>query len=254
MFSAYKSIKKLLFILDKKLIIFLPLLSLFFISGILDLISLGMIAPYINFVIDPDIINNNKFSKFIPFKITEENKSDFFIYFSFSLILIFFLKALFSILIRALINRFALKNLENLQVRLISAYQNMNYSDFIKRNTTEYIRNVRELSAQCTLCLDLGLRIASELIVLIVIVFFLLTIKPVPLIILVIIILLSLLLYNFYLKPKTVEYGKKKIEASKLVYQGVLESIKGFKEIKLLEKQNFFRNIVKKGAGEIFRN
>jgi len=254
MFSAFKAIKKLLFILDKKLIIFLPLLGLFLISGVLDLISLGMIAPYISFVIDPDVINNNKFARFIPFKITDENKSDFFIYFSFSLILIFFLKALFSILIRALINRFALKNLENLQVRLVSAYQNMNYSDFIKRNTTEYIRNVRELSAQCTLCLDLGLRIVSELIVLIAIVFFLLTIKPVPLIVLVIIIILSLLLYNFYLKPKTVEYGKKKIEASKLVYQGVLESIKGFKEIKLLEKQNFFSSIVKKGAGEIFRN
>jgi ABC-type multidrug transport system fused ATPase/permease subunit len=254
MFSAFKAIKKLLFILDKKLIIFLPLLGLFLISGVLDLISLGMIAPYISFVIDPDVINNNKFARFMPFKITDENKSDFFIYFSFSLILIFFLKALFSILIRALINRFALKNLENLQVRLVSAYQNMNYSDFIKRNTTEYIRNVRELSAQCTLCLDLGLRIVSELIVLIAIVFFLLTIKPVPLIVLVIIIILSLLLYNFYLKPKTVEYGKKKIEASKLVYQGVLESIKGFKEIKLLEKQNFFSSIVKKGAREIFRN
>ncbi len=254
MFSAFKSVKKLLFILDKKFIIFLPLLTLFFISGILDLISLGMIAPYINFIIDPDVINNTKFEKFMPFKITDENKSNIFIYFSLSLILIFFLKTLFSILIRALINRFALKNLENLQVRLVSAYQNMNYSDFIKRNTTEYIRNVRELSAECTLCLDLGLRIASELIVLIAIVIFLLTIKPVPLIILVFIILLSLFLYNFYLKPKTIDYGKKKIEASKLIYQGVLESIKGFKEIKLLEKQNFFKSLVKKGAGEIFRN
>ena len=64
----------------------------------------------------------------------------------------------------------------------------------------------------------------------------------------------QLFLYNFYLKPKTIDYGKKKIEASKLIYQGVLESIKGFKEIKLLEKQNFFKSLVKKGAGEIFRN
>ena len=177
MFSAFKSVKKLLFILDKKFIIFLPLLTLFFISGILDLISLGMIAPYINFIIDPDVINNTKFEKFMPFKITDENKSNIFIYFSLSLILIFFLKTLFSILIRALINRFALKNLENLQVRLVSAYQNMNYSDFIKRNTTEYIRNVRELSAECTLCLDLGLRIASELIVLIAIVILIMSIR-----------------------------------------------------------------------------
>jgi len=200
MFSAFKAIKKLLFILDKKLIIFLPLLGLFLISGVLDLISLGMIAPYISFVIDPDVINNNKFARFIPFKITDENKSDFFIYFSFSLILIFFLKALFSILIRALINRFALKNLENLQVRLVSAYQNMNYSDFIKRNTTEYIRNVRELSAQCTLCLDLGLRIVSELIVLIAIVFFFLTIIPVLLIGFVILIILIVLFFYLFLK------------------------------------------------------
>ena len=254
MFFIYNAIKQLLFILDKKLIVFLPLLSLFFISSLLDLISLGMIAPYINFVIEPEIIYDSKFSKFFPFQITEINHNKFFIYFSLLLILIFFIKTFFSILIRSLISRFALKNLENLQVRLISAYQNMNYPDFISRNNTEYIRNVRELSAHCTLCLDLGLRILSEFVVLIVIVIFLLTIKPLPLLVLILVISISFLLYNYYLKPKTKEYGRRNLEATKFIYQGIIESIKGFKEIKLLEKQNFFKNLVKKGAREIFKN
>lgn len=254
MFFIYNSIKKLLFNIDKGLIVFIPLLFLFFISGLLDLLSLGMIAPYINFIIEPEIINETKLEKFIPFEISKLNPDKFFVYFSLLLVFIFLLKTIFSILIRAMIERFALKNLENLQVRLISAYQKMNYQDFISRNSTEYIRNVRELSAQSTLCLNVGLRIVSEFIVLLAIVIFLLAIKPIPLIILVLIILLSVFLYNFFLKPKTVKYGEKKIEATKLVYQGVIESIKGFKEIRLLQKQNFFNRLVKKGAAEIFKN
>ena len=139
MFFIYNSIKKLLFNIDKGLIVFIPLLFLFFISGLLDLLSLGMIAPYINFIIEPEIINETKLEKFIPFEISKLNPDKFFVYFSLLLVFIFLLKTIFSILIRAMIERFALKNLENLQVRLISAYQKMNYQDFISRNSTEYI-------------------------------------------------------------------------------------------------------------------
>ena len=64
MFFIYNSIKKLLFIIDKGLIVFIPLLLLFFISGLLDLLSLGMIAPYINFIIEPEIINESKFENY----------------------------------------------------------------------------------------------------------------------------------------------------------------------------------------------
>jgi len=153
-----------------------------------------------------------------------------------------------------LIRKFELKNLENLQVRLITAYQNMNYSDFIGRNSSDYIRNIRELSGDCMNSLGSGLRVVSETIVLIAITIYLLTINPLALISLALIVFISMFFYNVFLKPKTIRYGENKVEATKLIYQGVDESIKGFKEIRILKKQNFFVNLVRKGAKEIFKN
>ena len=47
-------------------------------------------------------------------------------------------------------------------------------------------------------------------------------------------------MYNFYLKPLAVKWGKEKTEATKLIYQSVDDSFKGFKSINSLGKQNFF--------------
>ena len=135
MFHVYEQIRRLLFIIEKKFTVFIPLLSLFLFSSFLDLLSLGIIAPYIQFVMDPKILLDSGIADYLPFTIHDYETKKVFIYFSIFIIVVFVFKSFFSILIRMLIRKFELKNLENLQVRLITAYQNMNYSDFIGRYT-----------------------------------------------------------------------------------------------------------------------
>ena len=182
MFHVYEQIRRLLFIIEKKFTVFIPLLSLFLFSSFLDLLSLGIIAPYIQFVMDPKILLDSGIADYLPFTIHDYETKKVFIYFSIFIIVVFVFKSFFSILIRMLIRKFELKNLENLQVRLITAYQNMNYSDFIGRNSSDYIRNIRELSGDCMNSLGSGLRVVSETIVLIAITIYLLTINPLALI------------------------------------------------------------------------
>ncbi len=55
----------------------------------------------------------------------------------------------------------------------MKAYQNMNFEEFISRNESEYIRNIRELSAECIGAIDAFLRLTSELIILLTIGIFL---------------------------------------------------------------------------------
>ena len=130
----------------------------------------------------------------------------------------------------------------------------MKYDDFRKKKQSEYIRNIRELSANSMTCLEMGLRVTSELIVILAIITFLLFIEPIPLIIISVLIFLSILMYNFYLKPMAVRWGKEKTDATKLIYQSVDDSFKGFKSIQSLGKQNFFSEFLKKGAKQIFKN
>ena len=155
---------------NKYYVMFLIILML--VSSILDLISLGLIAPYISSIFDLE--NNNTNILFSKFNFLNSVKSDqLILLFTIFLLVVFFLKAIFSILIRWLISLFAFKQYAKLQVKLMSAYQNMRYDDYILRSTSEYIRNVRELCSDCLSNIDSMLRVISELIIFIVILVFL---------------------------------------------------------------------------------
>tara|TARA_B100001964_G_scaffold213295_1_gene250078 strand:+ start:102 stop:1859 length:1758 start_codon:yes stop_codon:yes gene_type:complete len=255
MFFFIEQIKKLLFIFEKRFTSFIPLIILFLIGSFLELFSLGLLIPYIKMIANPEIIYQTDIGKFIPFDVgVIKNAKNIFITYSILFIIIYTFKSFFIVVIRVLISKFCLKNLRNLQIKLLSSYQNMNYSDFTKRNHSEYIRNIRELSSECMTCLDHGLRILSELIVVFSVVIFLIILEPIPLLAIGTVIATSLILYNSFLKPKAIKYGTKKINAIKLLYKSVDESFKGFKEILILGKQSFFTKFLGESVNEIFKN
>ena len=56
------------------------------------------------------------------------------------------------------------------------------------------------------------------------------------------------------LKPKSMRYGKNIIEAVVLIYKNISESVLCFKEIKVINKESFFLERIKKAANEIYIN
>ena len=50
----FYNLKKLLFIIDKKFIDLIPYIILFLISAIVDVVGLGLIAPIINLIVNPE--------------------------------------------------------------------------------------------------------------------------------------------------------------------------------------------------------
>ena len=148
------------------------LVFLMLVSSLVDILGLGLIAPYVSQILN---LQNNK-SDFLPFDLdvfkTYANDNLIF-FFTVLLIVIFFFKAVISILIRWMITSFSWHQFSILQVKVLSAYQNMKYEDHIRRSNSEYIRNIRELCGECLTNIELTLRILSEFIIIFVIVFFL---------------------------------------------------------------------------------
>ncbi len=254
MFFLIDIYKKVNFVFNKTYSSYIPFLLLFVLLTLLEIISIGLIIPYMNLIFNPELLFKYDLIKnFI--EIDEDfNAKNLIIPFSVIFGIIFILKTIFIIFVRAQIQKFSLGNQKNLQIELMQAYQNMEYVEFNKKKHSEYIRNIREFSANSMTCLEMGLRVTSELIVILAIITFLLFIEPIPLIIISLIILLSILIYNSYLKPMAVKWGKEKTDATKLIYQSVDDSFKGFKSIKSLGKQNFFSEFLKRGTNQVFKN
>lgn len=235
---------------NKFYVLFLIVLML--ISSFLDLISLGLIAPYISSIFELENSSfNSLLSNFLWIKETEKDKLVFF--FTIFLIIIFFLKAIFSIVIRWLISLFAFKQYAKLQVKLMNVYQNMNYEDYILRSTSEYIRNIRELCSDCMSNIDSMLRVASEFIIFFVIIVFLSLLNFKILLFLILILTPIFLIYEIILKPINLKLGKEKVDAVKQIFKNVDFGMKGLKEIRILSKENFFINKLMIFSDKIFR-
>ena len=254
MFSLIDTYKKVNFVFNKTFTSYVPFLFLFILLTFMELLSIGLIIPYINLIFNPELLLEYEFIKNLKIIEKDFDLKKLIILSSFLFGLIFLLKSIFIIFVRAQIQKFSLGSQKKLQIELMQTYQNMKYEEFNKKKQSEYIRNIRELSANSMTCLEMGLRVSSELIVIFAIISFLLFIEPLPLIIISLIVFLSILIYNFYLKPMAIKWGKEKTDATKLIYQSVDESFKGFKSIQSLGKQNFFSEFLKKGANKIFKN
>jgi len=250
----YQIYKKILFITQKKNADLLPLLILFLFTSFIEFIGLGLIAPYISAISNPQ---NFQEIKIFSFLIKEENSqsyNNFLIILSLILIFIFFIKTVLSMFVRWAITKFAFQQFLSLQIRLTSAYQQMSYMEFISRNTSEYIRNVKELTGSCVAAIENYLRLVSELIIIFVIIVYLCFVNIKVIICLLGILAFITFIYEFWLKPKNISYGKKKVNSSELIYKGVDAGLKGFKEIRILSKESFFLDIVRKGAKGVYIN
>ena len=250
----FETLKKLLFVSDKKVINLVPFIGLFFISASIDIIGLSLMAPFVGLIVEPEFLNKYSLINFFSSFLGPYDFDRYLIFFSLSLILIFVMKALIAIASRMLILRFAYKQFANLQVKLMSAYQGMNYIEYLSRQNTSYIRNVRDLSKHCIDSLDAILKMISDIVIFLMIIFYLAFVEFKALILLISIIFFISFFFNFYLKPKSIKYGKEVANAYKIIYKGIDEAIKGFKEIRIISKENFFLNEIKLGANKVYEH
>ena len=252
--NFFSNFYKLLFIVNKKPINLLPYISLFIVSAIIDVLGLGLIAPILNLIINPD----SEISKNIIFftsKFTGEKNYNFYvIFFSILLLTLYVIKNIISISSQALIMNFAYKQFAYLQSRLMSIYQKMDYLEYIKRKNVDYIRNINELCKHCIDSLNFSIVIIADVLILFVIIIYLIFFNLKVLLYLIFVLSTIYFPLQLLLKSRSMRYGKNIVEAVSVIYKNISETIFGFKEIKVINKENFFLERIKKAANEIYIN
>ena len=133
MFFFIDIFKKILLIVDKRFINTLPLIILFLISGVIDIVSLGLVAPIIVIITNPESPLIVSLTTYLNPYIGEFSYNKYLYFLSFGLVAMFIIKNIISIITKWLITRFAYKQFAILQTKITSLYQNMDYLEFIKR-------------------------------------------------------------------------------------------------------------------------
>jgi ATP-binding cassette, subfamily B, bacterial PglK len=242
-------IKKLVYLLGDSVRKIPFMVFLFIFLSILDIVGIGLIAPYIALITSPEqILESSIYNSLLDVGLTD-NLDSLLIMLSLLLFVVFLIKSIMGLLVNRAILLFCISHGAQLRSFLMSSYQNMPYEEYIERNSSEYIYQIQELAAKFShTTLQAILRVMSEGTVFVALVLFLAWINLVAVSILAVLIIASILMYDFFLKNKVDSYGKKVNKHSRQMIQGVSEGIEGLKEIRILGKENYFHNVVKKNA------
>ena len=206
--------KKLLFIINKKASEITKLIFLFLFASLIEVLGIGLIIPFINLIIQPENFQAVNFYGLVSFK--SFNNSYFFKRFT---SIYFHNKTILSIYKMGDI-KFAFEQYAYLQIKMMSTYQNMGYLEFIKRNKSEYTRNVKEMTGATISAIETYLRLVLKHGPF-VIIFYLGLINFKLIFVLFLILGLIALVFEFIFKPLALKFGKQKAEGSNYIYRGI---------------------------------
>ena len=238
---------------DKYKLPFLVMVILFI--SLLDILGLGLIAPFISILTQQENSYLLKFQEILSYIGFTLNYYKTIIFISSSLIIVFFLKALGNILLNWLLLRFVHRKEINFRYELIRSYYNSKYEIMISNKSSDSIENIVNLVPQFLFyALYPLLRIASNMIIFFLISTFLFFSVGVMTIFLIIFLCIVVFLYDRFFGAKITSYGKKSSQSNRSIIKGIQETLSGLKEIKILEKEKFFTNQILLGAIEYARN
>ena len=230
---------KILYIIGNKIKVLILLFVIFIFMTFFETLSLAIIVPYLGLILNND--NNDSNSFFInlisDFNIFEN------IYFGFSVfvIIVFLIKLLVSILNIFVINSLTWKQIIYLRSKLLISFQLMDYDSYIGKNSAEYINQIEVLSKVFIKQTFFPIiKITSDILLIFAILFLLAKLNIIILLINVIIFLSFLFVYDFLFKKKIKNYGFAINKENKSIFKNINELFYGFKEIKILNKLNFF--------------
>jgi len=238
MIESFSLFKKTKFIIGstKKL----PFLTfLFLASTLIDLLGISLIASYIAIIINPELLQESNTLRYVSI-FFDLNSADGIIEVSVFLSLVFLFKAFFAIKVNRSILRFSHETCSYLRKKIFRIYNSIDYEDYSSRDSSSYVYNIFNLTQQFSiLYLQSILRMFSETILLVLVFALIIYESPFAVLIFFILVLSATFIYDFLFGKKNTTYGKQINDSSTEILQFIKEAIQGYKEFKILKKENF---------------
>lgn len=228
------------------------LLVLFLLTSFFDALSLAILFPFIQILVNFQDFQSSYGWFFESINLT--SKSEIITFLGITLVSLFIIKALASILVNWAILRITYNRQAKIKTSLLHKYLNMHYRKYIEGNSARYIQMIQTMSMQFIKVLQGFLRLLSDGLIFLSIVIVLAIVEG-PLLIYVggmMIVLLSI--YDIFFKKLLDSQSRAITDSSVQVTKTVNESIQGLKEIKILGKQNFFEDILKENVDIYAKN
>lgn len=237
---------------QKRKLVFITIII--FIGGFVELLGVSSILPFIELILDTDGMMQNEYIRmFCDYTgITDPNAV--IVCVAIGIVIIFILKNIYVVFQAKMQYEFSYFGLRDLRCRMMDEYLHQNYRFHVEHNSAELIRNV---NSDCNMFYSTVLnflQLITELVVCAMIGVYL--IMQDPLIALGVVASMAFFMFVFMKKMRRIF---DKMGAAYRVYDAGMikwmqQSFGGVKEIKIADKEDYFRDNFKKTASDLAKN
>jgi len=218
------------------------LLVLMIVGGLLEMVSVSAIVPFMNDVLNPDLLMEKSYVREICYYLNIKSSTTFLLFSSFVLAIVYILKNIFLTYEYVMQYKFVYENMYAIQTRLHQSFIRQPYEYHLAVDSGKIIRLINTDTQQAFYMLTSVLNLLTESVVASILIVTLFVITPSITISMGIIMVILLVVIGFILKPVLKRTGERTNEASAKMYKWLLQSIQGIKEVIVMRKESFFLN------------
>jgi len=239
MIEIYKKFFLILSKKEKKKLIFLILFTI--IMGLLEVVGIGSIMPFLSVLGNPEIIHTNDILHNMYTILDFKTEEKFLKFLGFSAIFLLLLTALIKTIGTYQLYRFSNLRRHSIAKKLLEKYLHQPYSFFLTRNSSEMTKTIlSEVDLVINQIILPILTLTTQLILVLFLISFLIYVDPI------LAMILASLFGGFYglmylsIRKYLVKIGELKTESNRQRFKICSETIGGIKDIKLLGKEEIY--------------
>lgn len=206
------------------------------IAGLLELVGIALIYPFILLIINP----SNQLLQKIPF-INANNNINTGLIIGFIAILIFISKNIFMIFVQYIQNKFVSDWKKDITSKFMEYYIFAPYKEIMTTSQTDKLYNIEVI---CNIAVDgfimRGLNLLTNAVIITMILGLLFIKYPIPAISTLIFVITTMYIQNKFFKKRTTLLANTMTEKCRQYKQSVMENINNIKELKILSAEQYF--------------
>jgi ABC-type multidrug transport system fused ATPase/permease subunit len=231
---------------------FFLIIFLIILATIIEIFSLGIAYNLIKVFINGSLDNLNTYLVDALYYINVIEINHVIKNLTIFLLLIYLFKFFYLILFFKKQNYFVFKLRSSISDTLLKKYFNQDYIFFVRKNSSELIRNIKEeVNAFGIGVINQSINFFADIILILGIVIFIFYVNVTIASIVVFLFTIILILYYFFIKSFLYKLGKKRQETSLKYYKNLNQIFQGIKEIKLYKSENYYFNIFSNSNNEL---
>ena len=229
----------------------LPLILFFFLClSALEVAGIGIIGPYVSIIISDNVMEG-ELAEYITMLGLPQEKESLLLTLGLILILIFLIKTISTILMNRAVIWFGAQLQVSVRSTLMESYQNMPYSIYLSRNSSEFVYAINNLCGTFQTVITAFLKLISDFILILAVLVLLASQDIVALSIFVLILGGMVLAYDKIFNTSLKVYGEKTNTLTAKLLKNLNEGLDGFKEIRILGTEKFFYHKVVQSAKQL---